>query len=243
MLISIGRKPRPTPRRAGETVALSGLSPTFVDNAVAALRLSSLPTIVWWRGGDPVILEELARLADRVLLDDGEPREVWRRAAGLFETAGFSDLRWTRLTRWRTLLANFFDIAEVRAAAPAFTRLRVRGADRVAAELLASWLAWALGRRDALELAFEENHRGAFIEAVAFGNARDGIRLRLAPSGTCVATSANLDRHRCGARTVSLGDQTLSALLSEELRIRARDRAFEAAVLAWLERAEADPRR
>jgi hypothetical protein len=34
------------------------------------------------------------------------------------------------------------------------------------------------------------------------------------------------------ARTVSLGDQRLAALLSEELRIRARDLAFERAVAA-----------
>jgi glucose-6-phosphate dehydrogenase assembly protein OpcA len=233
ILISIGSETCPVPRRAGETIALSGLQPSFVNNAVAALRLSSLPTIVWWRGGrQPGVLEGLAHLADRVVLDDEEPMSAWRRSAALFDRAAFSDLTWTRLTRWRTLMANFFDIPEVRAASPRFDRLRISGADLIAARLFAAWISASLDRSRAIETEIVAGRHGGFIEEIRFGDGEETLRLRLAPSGSCVQTSADVRGHRSARRTVSLGDQSLSALMTEELAIRARDRAFEAAVHA-----------
>ncbi|HET9481489.1 MAG TPA: OpcA/G6PD domain-containing protein [Candidatus Polarisedimenticolia bacterium] len=233
ILISVGSETRPVPRRAGDTIALSGLQPSFVNNAVAALRLSSLPTIVWWRGGrQPGVLEGLTHLADRVVLDDEEPMSAWRRAAALFDRAAFSDLTWTRLTRWRTLMANFFDIPEVRAASPRFDRLRITGADAIAAKLFAAWITDSLDRSPAIETEIIAGRRGAFIEEVRFGDGEERLLLRLAPSGSCVQTSAEVRDHRSARRTVSLGDQSLTALMTEELAIRARDRAFEAAVRA-----------
>jgi len=235
ILISVGSASRPVPRVSGDVVALSGLKPSFVNNAVAALRLSSLPTIVWWRGGRPDMLTDLARLADRVVLE-GAPLDVWPHAAGLFEEAAFSDLRWTRLTRWRTLMAHFFDIPEVRDAAQGFKRLRVTGADAVAASLFADWLAGSLGRAGGIELEFVRTSRDVFIEEVLFGDQNQELALRLAGSATCVLTSAAVRGHRSAARTVTLGDQSLAALMTEELRVRARDRAFETAVRGFLGR-------
>ena len=123
ILISVGESKQPKPRLVGNAVALPGLLPAYVNNAVAALRLSSLPTVIWWRGGACEILDDLAGLADHVVLDAQDPLESWVRAATLFERASFSDLRWTRLTRWRTLMAQFFDMPEVREAAAGFERL------------------------------------------------------------------------------------------------------------------------
>src|SRR5262245_65560792 len=65
VLISYGDNPVPSVRVAGHTVALEGLRPDYLNNAVAALRLSSLPTLVWWRGGGTKHIEGLATLADR----------------------------------------------------------------------------------------------------------------------------------------------------------------------------------
>ena len=66
--------PQPSVRLAGHAVAIEGLKPEFVNNAVAALRLSSLPTLVWWRGGEAETLDALATLADRLVLDAEDPR-------------------------------------------------------------------------------------------------------------------------------------------------------------------------
>ena len=83
------------------------------------------------------MLAELAELADRTVLDDPEPETIWARATTLFEDSAFSDLRWARLTQWRALMAQFFDIPEVQAAASTFTRLTIVGSDRMSARLFA----------------------------------------------------------------------------------------------------------
>ena len=81
---------------------------------MAALRLSSLPAVVWWRGGSVEALDDLANLADRLVLDTPDPDDVWARADTLFERTALTDLRWTRLTRWRAALAHLFDLSHVR---------------------------------------------------------------------------------------------------------------------------------
>src|SRR4029450_3242030 len=48
-----------------DVATIGGLRPEYVNNAIAAVRLSSLPTIVWWRGGPVEGLGGVAALADR----------------------------------------------------------------------------------------------------------------------------------------------------------------------------------
>lgn len=231
ILISDGGAPEPRVRVAEHVVALEGLRPEYVNNAVAALRLSSLPTIVWWRGGNIDSLDGLAALADRVVLDAEEPLPVWRAAVPLFERTAVSDMRWTRLTRWRALMAHFFDIAEVRAAAPFFRRLDIAGADLHAAALFAAWLTGALRGKERMHVDLQPAE-GAAIQRIRVANDREELTLQLAPNGTCVHTAAHVEGHARAHRTVSLGDQRTAALLAEELRIRSRDVVFEASLQA-----------
>ena len=107
IVISHGTVPAPPATVSGQIVALTGLKPQFVDNAVAALRLSNLPTLVWYRGGTEELLRDLADLADRMVLDESDPFASWKQAQHLIDRTAFSDLRWARLTRWRTLMASF----------------------------------------------------------------------------------------------------------------------------------------
>jgi len=230
ILISEGSESRPTVRIAEDTVALAGLKASFIDNAVAALRLSSLPTLVWWRGGSPAVLDDLARLADRIVLDDAEPRPVWARAVELFDRTAFSDLRWTRLTRWRALMAHFFDIPEVRVAASRFDALDIKGNDRIAASLFAAWLDESLGRAGAIRVTHVESPRGVFLEEVRLSNTEEVLTIELGRSGACILTSSEVHGHNGAARMVPVGDQSDNALLDEELQIRVRDLAFERAV-------------
>ena len=94
-------------------IAIAGLAPRYLNNAVAALRLSSLPAVVWWRGGSIEALDGLANLADRLVLDTVDPDAAWARADTLFERTALTDLRWTALTRWRAALAHLFDLPQV----------------------------------------------------------------------------------------------------------------------------------
>jgi glucose-6-phosphate dehydrogenase assembly protein OpcA len=232
VLISYGDNPAPTVHVSRHTVSLDGLRPQYLNNAVAALRLSSLPTVVWWRGGEIEALTGLAALSDRLVLDAEDPGEVWTLANSLAERTAVSDLRWTRLTRWRALMAHFFDIAEVRTAAAAFRVLRIEGSDRHAARLYAGWLASTLHWDKCVKPDLREIPGAPPIEAIVLGDGSQELTLRLADNHTCVETAARVNGLAPTSRTVSMGNQGLAALVGEELRIRARDLAFERAVAA-----------
>jgi glucose-6-phosphate dehydrogenase assembly protein OpcA len=235
VLISAGDDPAPPARIVGHAVALEGLLPGFIDNAVAALRLSSLPTLVWWRGGSAETLRALAALADRLVLDEEQPEATWAGLSELAERTAVSDLRWARLTRWRALTAHFFDIPDVRAGAAAFTRLAIAAGDRHAARLLAGWFASALGWTGQVSIEIEHVPDGAAIEAVTLSGGDLELALGLVQGGTCVHTAARLGGRECAARTVALGDGGVPALIAEELRVRSRDLAFERAIAALAE--------
>lgn len=229
ILIACGDRSAPVVRVTSSEIALDGLRSEFIDNAVAALRLPSLPALLWWRGGDPSQPEALARLADRVVLDARDPAPVWPRVEALAETAPVSDLRWTGLTRWRALMAHFFDMPGVVDAAARFTRLDVTGDDAPSARLFAGWIAASLALRDARVRILPGG--GAPIASVSFGNDREELRLERLDGRACVEGHARLEGRET-SRIASLGDQSLAALIAEELRVRARDVAFESAVKA-----------
>src|SRR3954462_6831052 len=204
VLISHGDNPEPVARVANHVVALNGLRLDYLNNAVAALRLSSLPTLVWWRGGNAPNLEGLARLADRLVLDAEDPEELWARVEELAQHTSVPDLRWTRLTRWRALMAHFFDIPEVRAATDDFRTLRIEGSDVHTLRLFAGWILSIIKRRDRLTFDLVEREGTAPIETVIPGGGQELV-LRMAPSRTCVVTSAQVRNLSSASRIVSLG--------------------------------------
>jgi hypothetical protein len=211
-----------------EVVTIAGLKPAYVNNAIAAVRLSSLPTIVWWRGGPPEGLEGVASLADRVILDAVDPWPGWSRIPPLFEQTAFTDIRWAALTRWRAALAHFFDLPRVKEAAADFTSLSIAAADRAQAALFAGWLDASLG--------WGGRGRAAFIpasvpfESVTLRCATCELVLQLLPDSTCLSAEGRIAGELMASRVVSLGSQSMSTLLAEELRVRSRDIAFERAV-------------
>ena len=115
-------------------------------------------------------------LADRLVLDAEDPGPVWARVAALAERTATSDLRWTRLTRWRALMAHFWDIPEVRAAAPGFNRLRIEGSDLHAARLYAAWLHVDPQVDSRRRSRCVERPGGAAIECVEAGGRRSDAR-------------------------------------------------------------------
>lgn len=217
----------PTVEEDGATI-IEGLTPRYLNNLVAARRLSSLPAVAWWRGGDADVLDDLAPIVDKLVLDSLDPAPEWRRAAPLLDATTFGDIRWTRLTPWRSMTAQFFDVPDVRAAAHTFDRLEISADDPHAARLFAGWLTSALPNGRRLDVSVTGGP--APLSAAALVGADHRLELRLTPRATCVSTSIRRASHATDTRTVSLGDQSLAALLEQELRIRARDTAFEHAL-------------
>jgi glucose-6-phosphate dehydrogenase assembly protein OpcA len=231
MIVSLGKQAEPPHRDENGMTVIEGLLPQYLDNAVASLRLSSLPTLAWWRADEPGILEDLAALVDRVVLDVDRPDHVWELVPDLAAVSAVSDLRWTRLTRWRELLAQCFDIPEVRHLASDFTDAEIAGSDEYQLRLAGGWLRSRLpgGKRLKVNLS---NRGSASLESLQLSAAEGTLEVRLLPSGTCMETVLKLPRRDPSRRVVAAGDRRLQALMDEELRVRSRDLAFEDAVRA-----------
>jgi glucose-6-phosphate dehydrogenase assembly protein OpcA len=230
IVVTLGDRAEPPLNDEAGAIVIDGLTPRYLNNVVAARRLSSLPAIAWWRGGDPSVLDGLAALVDRLVMDSIDPRQDWAAALPLLDVTAFADLRWTRLTRWRNLMAQFFDVPAIRTAAEGFSRLEVVAGDASTAQLFAGWLSARLPSGPRLEVA-TQNASGphAMVSATLSGPVHR-LELRLTPNGTCVHSSIDGGSLPTAARTVSLGDQSPASLLEEELRIRARDTGFEQAL-------------
>ena len=232
ILISEGEHSSPVARVTEYAIAISGLAPRYLNNAVAALRLSSLPAVVWWRGGSVEALDGLANLADRLILDTPDPDTVWARADTLFERTALTDLRWTCLTRWRAAVAHLFDLSPVRRDAASIRSLTIEAGDPFAARLFAGWLRSRLGWTSAVQIDIRVVKREDEVTPLVSVRLR-GAAITMAlvvRSRACL--EATVDGAEGTTRIVPLGDGTLASLIGEELGVRTRDVAFEEALVA-----------
>lgn len=115
---------RTNPRRPtyAEYVAVEarGKPAAYLPELALPLLVSSVPTILWWVGSPPLndpLFQRMATLADRVVLDTARSDHALTclsRMARLSNEGGrwegLGDLNWARLTPWRQLTAQFFDI-------------------------------------------------------------------------------------------------------------------------------------
>ena len=236
ILISLGETREPEVRTDINCTTIEGILPQYLNNAVAALRLSSLPSIAWWRGQDVSLLPDLAELVDRLVLDAVQPRDTWARIPEFADVTVVSDLRWAALTRWRNLVAQFLDVPDVNRHAGSFTRLEIAGFDRYSAALLAGWLKSRLPGGSKLSATIAAEAPSTARSVVLAGNPYR-LELSLLQGGACIRT-AILDGERTFAeRVVPKADDSPEGLMAGELRIRARDAAFEQALSAsqeWL---------
>jgi glucose-6-phosphate dehydrogenase assembly protein OpcA len=140
------------------------------------------------------------------------------RARGEDYAPGDTDLAWTRITPWRSLLAGAFDtvdqpVVSARVAAPV---------DDPGAELLAGWLQARLG-----VVAERVEAVSTGIEAVTI-NLADGAELALIrQDGTAV-----LRRTGYADRVLALLQRRLGDELAEELRRLDPDQPYAAALSA-----------
>ena len=235
ILISEGEHTAPIAQVTEHAIAIAGLAPRFLNNAVAALRLSSLPAVVWWRGGSVEALNDLAGLADRMILDAPDPIDGWRQANHLLERTALTDLRWTRLTRWRSAVAHLFDLPPVRQGRGPFRRLTIEAGDEPAARLYAGWLRACLQWTPdaAIEIASAKPIDRTPLRRVRLEGAQIAITATASDTTECLA--AAVDGLEGSTRIVPLGEGTLTALIGEELGVRTRDFAFERALASALE--------
>jgi len=130
-----------------------------LPSAALPLLVSDLPTFLWWRAtiDNQKVFNSLLHASDRLIIDSVEFQEPLKELLAVrqlfqqeFETElGISDLNWARLTSWRGLLADFYDVPDYRAALDSIDRLVIdyvapdtnENAIAPQALLMAGWLA------------------------------------------------------------------------------------------------------
>lgn len=177
-------------------VRARGGSDERIASAVVPLLLPDLPVFLWWTDTPPTErrhFDDLLALADRFIVDSADfarpdvtlavIHEVCRLGRGRF---GVTDLNWARLTRWRELLAQLFDVPDWRPFLDGVTGLHVsfgvdadgRAIHASQALLVVAWLASRLGWRRVERLAPSE--AGGLLFDVERSDGRR-IRTRVQP--------------------------------------------------------------
>ncbi|MEW1695274.1 glucose-6-phosphate dehydrogenase assembly protein OpcA [Streptomyces sp. NPDC093249] len=207
---------------SGETVLLRlhGELGSRADSVVLPLLLPDAPVVVWWPVDAPDVpsRDPLGSLAQRRITDMyavEDPIAALERRAVSY-APGDTDLAWTRLTPWRSMLAAALDQAPL-----AVTSAAVESeAENPSAELLARWFEVRL--RVPVERIVTG---GPVVTAVRMGTADGEIRIDR-PEGPV----ARLVIPGQPARVLALKVRTTAELIAEELRRLDPDEAYAAAL-------------
>jgi glucose-6-phosphate dehydrogenase assembly protein OpcA len=237
ILVAIPRETDEPPRldaeiRIGEStpgevvlLRLYGQLTELAGSVVSPLLLPDTPVVAWWPGESPAVpaKDPIGALAQRRITDARAEKYPVRAINGRAEgyVPGDTDLAWTRLTPWRSLLAATFDQPVGRV-----TGGLVEGAaGNPSAPLLAGWLSERLG--------------APVLVGDSAGPGLTTVRLTLEAGEIAINRSdarlATLSRPGRPTRHVALARRPTSDLLSEELRRLDPDEMYAAAI-AWLAR-------
>ena len=203
----------------------SGAQVGHDDTLVTPLLLPDAPIVVWWPAGVPEDLGScsLGRMAQRRVTDTkGEPDPV----GTLLSLArcyrpGDTDLAWTRLTRWRALLA----VALEQVSEPVVSTVRIHGdTNSPSILLLGAWLKRALG----CDVEAEYDDSVAALQSISLET----------PSGTI--SISRPDGHNATIRqpgqpdhVIALPARSLEDALAEELRRLDADEVYGEALASF----------
>ncbi len=191
------------------------------ESVVMPLLAPDVPVVTWWHGEPPeqIANDYLGVVADRRITDAAQaadPVAALRQRAGDY-APGDTDLAWTRITPWRTLVAGAFDTMES----------QVTGATVVAPErdptaaLMRGWLTARL--QVAAELAPTTEFPRLRTVEVACANG-DHLRLTRQDGTAVFSRTGQADRHLPLPRR-PVGDE-----LAEELRRLDADQIYSEAL-------------
>lgn len=199
---------------ASEVIVLR-LYGSLVDHGasvVTPLLLADSPVVAWWPGEAPDVPAEdsIGMLCDRRITDANSAKRPIAQLAKRRETyrPGDTDLAWTRITRWRGLLASALD----QPPHEKVTEVTVSGsADSPSTDLLAAWLGLAL--RCPVKRTKAPTKAGFGVHSVTLARRGGPITLVRPEGNTAALTMANQPE-----RSIALPRRTLRECLAEELR-------------------------
>ncbi len=212
---------RPGTSGPGEAVLLRLYGPLgeHADSVVTPLLVPEAPVVAWWPGVGPVnpAADPVGRLAQRRITDalraQDPMRDLLERVADY--SPGDTDLTWTRLTPWRSLLASAMD-----QPCGWVTSAKVTAEPHYpSAELLAAWLS------DRLNVPVER--------AVSNGPGLTEARLTTDQGDIAISRVdgrvATLARFGQPDQTVALPQRSAAGALAEELRRLDADETYASA--------------
>ncbi|GIH77081.1 glucose-6-phosphate dehydrogenase assembly protein OpcA [Planobispora longispora] len=232
ILVVIGRDPAEPNRldaelRVGEStpgevilLRLYGELTEHADSVVSPLLLTDTPVVVWWPRHSPDVpaKDSVGVLAQRRIVDARPAAEPVKAIAGRARSyvPGDTDLAWTRLTPWRSLLAAAFDqpVGKVKKG------VVEAAAGHPSAPLLAAWLGERLGAP--VKVA---DSPGPGLTRVTLSTAAGDVTITRSD-----ARLATLSRPGQPDRQVALARRPTSELIAEELRRLDPDEVYEAAI-------------
>lgn len=200
-----------------------------LPSIVLPLAVADLPVILWCRL-DLAAAEPFARLATKTMIDSASRPSLEPLAAAVAKGRLVADLTWTRLTRWRELIAQIFENPAYSVSIPSIERILVvhTGASRpVSAWYMAAWLLECFATAGAApKLSFESTAEpvgGNLCRVELWG---PDLHISI---GRMDGSAAEVRVNALVSRTVFARHSDYSAL-REELAITGRDRPFERAL-------------
>jgi glucose-6-phosphate dehydrogenase assembly protein OpcA len=133
-----------------EQVEITASDAAMADlpSVVLPLAVADLPLILWCRSPRVAGMREfggLAAMARKIILDSArfdDPQEALRFLTAMAPGALVGDLAWTRLTRWREMLAQVFENRRYLENLPRITKVRMAFPPEyeTSARYLAAWV-------------------------------------------------------------------------------------------------------
>ena len=212
---------------ASEVVVLrpSGAMVDHHDTLVAPLLLPDTPIVAWWPAHVPSVVTEtsIGHMAQRRITDtkgDVVPADSLRMLAERYRP-GDTDLAWTRLTRWRALLASALEQVKDQRV----TLARVHGDTNSPSILLfGAWLRHALGCE--FEATYDDKVTG--LQHVILETPAGNISINR-PDGF----NATIEQPGQPSHVIALPARTLNECLAEELRRMDDDRVYGEVLAAY----------
>ncbi len=215
-------------------ITASDASLPDLPGVVVPLTVPDLPVILWCRSSRLFELPDfplLASVSQKAIVDSAavvdSPRILGEISSFISAGRLVADLAWTRLTRWRELIAQIFENRCYLAGLAHVKRVRVgyTGEERSSsAYYLAAWLLESLEKAgSAATLVWESTSRTAIsFESDADWGCNVAIR-------TGEGASVEVQINNLTTRAV-FNPPSVYSLLREELSLTGRDRVFEAAL-------------
>lgn len=212
---------------------LRGSLAEHAGSVVIPLLLADTPIVAFWPGEAPADSSEdpIGRHASRRITDvasgHGRPPLDQLRQRATSYAPGDSDLAWTRLTPWRTVLAGSLDSQPT----PQVSSVAIEaGRELPAAQLLGAWLGLRL-QCSVTITDVDSRH----IESVVLSTADGPIEVRRTDSAHGVDRWQNAEFSRPGSTGtgIMLPIRGLDELLAEELRHLGPDEEYGEVLAAY----------